>query len=66
YNVSAICLKSSEVVILEAEWIREKMEKDPKMGMEVMKRLASIYFNRLNKLRSGVFDLIKTLGERTI
>jgi len=29
--------------------------------LEMMKKLASIYFNRLNELRSGVSNLLKTL-----
>ncbi len=65
YNVSAICLKPSEVLVLDAKGIRERMEKDPKMGMEIMKKLASIYFNRLNELRSGVSDLIKMFRQKT-
>jgi CRP-like cAMP-binding protein len=60
YNVSAICLKPSKVLVLDAKHIKGKMEEDPKMGMEVMKKLASIYFNRLNDLRSGVSKLMKT------
>jgi CRP-like cAMP-binding protein len=59
YNVSAICLKPSKVLVLDAKHIKVKMEEDPKMGMEVMKKLASIYFNRLNDLRSGVSSLMK-------
>jgi hypothetical protein len=35
------------------------MEKDPTMGMEIMKKLVSIYFNRLNEIRSGVSNLFK-------
>jgi hypothetical protein len=31
----------------------------------VMKKLASIYFNRLNDLRSGVSNLLKTLKLKT-
>ena len=60
YNVSAICLKPSKVLVLDAKHIKVTMEGDPKMGMEVMKKLASIYFNRLNDLRSGVSKLMKT------
>ena len=60
YNVSAICLKPSKVLVLDAKHIKVKMEEDPKMGMEVMKKLASIYFNRLNDLRAGVSNLLKT------
>ena len=60
YNVSAICLKPSKVLVLDARHIKVKMEEDPKMGMEVMKKLASVYFNRLTDLRSGVSNLMKT------
>jgi CRP-like cAMP-binding protein len=59
-NVSAVCLKPSKVLVLDANHIRKKMQEDPKMGVEIMKKLASIYFNRLNDLRSGVSNLMKT------
>ncbi|MBS3918097.1 MAG: Crp/Fnr family transcriptional regulator [Deltaproteobacteria bacterium] len=59
YNVSALCLKPSEVLVLDANRIRDKLEEDPRMGMEVMRKLAAIYFNRLNELRSGVSNLLK-------
>lgn len=59
YNVSAICLKPSEVLVLDANLIKKRMEEDLKMGMEVMRKLATIYFNRLNELRSGVSNLLK-------
>jgi hypothetical protein len=52
------------VLVLDAKHIKVKMEEDPKMGMEVMKKLASIYFNRLNDLRSGVSKLMKTFKFR--
>ncbi len=59
YNVSAICLKPSEVLVLNANLIRRKMNEDPEMGLAIMKKLASIYFNRLNELRAGVSNLLK-------
>ena len=65
YNVTAICLKPSKVLVLDAGYIKKTMEEDPKMGMEVMEKLASIYFNRLNDLRSGVSNLLKTLKLKT-
>ncbi len=61
YNVSAVCLKSSEVLVLDANLIRRRMEEDPKTGLEIMKKLASIYFNRLNELRAGVSNLLKNV-----
>jgi CRP-like cAMP-binding protein len=65
YNVTAICLKPSEVLVLDADQIRKRMEEDPKMGMEIMKKLASIYFSRLNEMRSGVSNLLKIFKLKT-
>lgn len=59
YNVTATCLKPSKVLIIEADSLKRKMKDEPDMGMEIMKKLASIYFNRLNDLRSGVSTLLK-------
>jgi CRP-like cAMP-binding protein len=61
YNVSAKCLTPSKVLCLEANYIKSKSSEDPRMGMEIMRKLASIYFNRLNELRAGVSNLIKSL-----
>lgn len=65
YNVSALCLTPSEVLVLDATEIRERMEDDPKTGLEIMKKLASIYFNRLNELRMGVSNLLKIIRTKT-
>jgi CRP-like cAMP-binding protein len=65
YNVTAICLKPSKVLVLDADHIKKTMQEDPKMGMEIMKKLASIYFNRLNDLRSGVSNLLKVFKFKT-
>lgn len=66
YNVSARCLKPSEVLIIDATWLRERMKGDPSLGMEIMARLATIYFNRLNALRSGIFDFINKFKEKSL
>ncbi len=66
YNVSARCLKPSEVLIIDAMWLRERMKEDPTLGMKIMARLASIYFNRLNTLRSGIFDFINKFKEKSL
>jgi hypothetical protein len=54
-----------KVLSIGADYLKIKMEEDPKMGMEIMKKLAFIYFNRLNELRSGVSNLLKTLKVKT-
>ncbi len=65
YNVTATCLKPSQVLVIPAEPIRRQMEDDPRMGMNIMKSLASIYFHRLNKMREGVSKLLQGLKLRT-
>jgi CRP-like cAMP-binding protein len=65
YNVTATCLKPTKVLMIEADHLMKKMEEDPKMGMEIMKKLAFIYFNRLNEMRSGVFNLLKIIKLKT-
>ena len=65
YNVTATCLKPSKVLVIDADHIKMNMEKDLKMGMEIMKKLASIYFNRLNEMRFGVANLLKTFKFKT-
>lgn len=66
YNVTATCLKSTSVLVIDAEHIKSEMEEDPRMGMEIMKKLASIYFTRLNELRAGVSNLLQGLKPKTL
>jgi CRP-like cAMP-binding protein len=65
YNVTATCLKPSEVLLIAADQIMKVIEQDPRIGMEIMKKLASIYFNRLNEMRVGVSKLLKVFKSRT-
>jgi len=65
YNVTATCLKPSKLLVINAGRVKMDMDKDPEMGMEIMKKLASIYFNRLNEMRSGVSNLLKVFKFKT-
>ncbi len=65
YNVTATCLKSSKVFVIDAVRARMEMEQDPRMGMEILKKLVSIYFNRLNEMRLGVSNFLKVFKLRT-
>jgi CRP/FNR family transcriptional activator FtrB len=65
YNVTAKCLKPSKVLVINAGLLKMDMEKDPTMGMEIMKKLVSIYFNRLTEIRSGVSNLLKGFKFKT-
>lgn len=59
YNVSAKCLKPTKAMSIKAEYLKKLMENDPHIGIMILKRLASVYFNRLNELRRGVINLFK-------
>jgi CRP-like cAMP-binding protein len=65
YNVTATCLKTSKVVRIETPPLRRKMEEDLKMGVEILKKLSSIYFNRLNEMREGISKLLKVSKFKT-
>ena len=65
YNVTATCLRSSKVFVIDAVRVRMEMEKDPRMGMEILKKLVSIYFNRLNEMRLGVSNFLKVFKLKT-
>ena len=65
YNVTATCLRPSKVLTIEADHIRKRMEQTPRMGMEIMKKLASIYFHRLNEMRQGISKLLKAFKPKT-
>jgi len=65
YNVTATCLKATNVLMMDAEYIKRHMEEDPRMGMEILKKLTSIYFTRLNELRLGVSNLLQGLKPKT-
>jgi CRP/FNR family cyclic AMP-dependent transcriptional regulator len=65
YNMTATCLKPSKVLVINAGRVKTDMEKDPKMGMEIMKKLACIYFNRLSEMRSGVSNFLSASKFKT-
>ncbi len=65
YNVTATCLRPSKLFVIDAVRVRKEMERDPRMGMEILKKLVSIYFNRLNEMRLGVSNFIKGFKLKT-
>ena len=65
YNVTAKCLVPSRILRIEADYLKTRMEEDPRLGMTIMKKLALIYFNRLNELRTGVVDFFETFPPKT-
>jgi len=64
YNVTAKCILPSKILSIESDYLRKKMEEDPKMGMQIMKKLTLIYYHRLNELRKGIVNFFKVFKVR--
>lgn len=65
YNVTATTTKASTILVIDAWYLRQRFEQDPKMGVGILRKLAFVYFERLNRMRSGVSSLLKMLKEKT-
>lgn len=61
YNVTAIASEASNLLEIDARYLRERFEQDPKMGIKILRKLAFIYFERLNRMRLGVSNLLRML-----
>ncbi len=66
YNVRAVSLRETRLLVIDAPSLRELMNLNPKMGMEIMKRLASVYFERLNQMRSGISNLLRSIKRKGV
>jgi CRP-like cAMP-binding protein len=64
-NVSAICNKKTKVLAMNAEVLRKLVKLDSKIGVEIMEKVAEIYFNRLNSTRAMITNLFKMFRFQT-
>ena len=64
-NVSATCNKRTRVLSVKGEVLRKLMKQNSKMGIEIMEKIAEIYFNRLNSTRAMITNLFKMFRFQT-
>ena len=64
-NVSATCTKKSRVLSINGEVLRKLMKQNRKAGMEIMERVAEIYYSRLNNTRAMITNLFKMFKFQT-
>jgi CRP-like cAMP-binding protein len=57
YNVTAKCLEKTRVLAIDAHALKGLIDEDPKLGLEIMRQLAQLFFSRLNETRQGITDL---------
>jgi len=64
-NVSATCSKKTRVFSIRGETVRRLMQQNSKVGLEMMEKVAEIYFNRLNSTRAMIANLFKMFKVQT-
>jgi len=64
-NVSATCNKRTRVLSINGEVLRKLMKQNSEVGIEIMERVAGIYFNRLNSTRAMITNLFKMFKFQT-
>ena len=64
-NVSATCTKKTRVLSINGEILRKLMKQNRKAGMEIMDRVAEIYYSRLNNTRAMITNLFKMFKFQT-
>ena len=64
-NVSAASNKKTRVLFINGEILRKLMKQHSKVGIEIMERVAEIYFNRLNSTRAMITNLFRMFKFQT-
>ncbi len=57
WRFDARAVELTRVIELDGTCLRNKCEADPKLGYEIMKRLANIFEQRINAMRLQLLDL---------
>jgi CRP-like cAMP-binding protein len=64
-SVSATCRKKARAYSINGEILRKLMKQNSKVGVEIMEKVAEIYFNRLNSSRAMITNLFKMFKFQT-
>lgn len=64
-SVSATCTKKARVYSINGEILRKLIKQNAKAGLEIMERVAEIFFNRLNGNRAMITNLFKMFKFQT-
>ncbi len=64
-NVSATCNKRTRALSIDGEILRKLIRQNSKIGVEIMGKVAEIYFNRLNSTRAMITNLFKMFRFQT-
>ena len=60
HTLTAICLKDSELLVIEVTKLFDLFEKDYELGYKFMKKIAQIYFDRYKVAKNQIYQMAKT------
>ena len=63
WHFSAVAVIDTRAVALDAECLRNKCETDPKLGYEMLKRLAQVMERRIDATRLQLIDMYGSIAE---
>jgi CRP-like cAMP-binding protein len=64
-SVSVTCTKKTRAYSINGEILRKLMKQNTKAGIEIMEKVAEIFFNRLNSNRAMITNLFKMFKFQT-
>jgi len=64
WHFGATCLQATRALAMDGACLRGKCEADPKLGYELMKRLARVLMERLQTARVQFLDVYGHAGQR--
>ena len=59
YSVTAVCLKDTDLFVIEAPQLLDVFEDDAELGYKFMKEIAQIYFDRYLNAEEQLHEMIK-------
>jgi CRP-like cAMP-binding protein len=64
-SVSATCTKKARAYSIDGEILRKLIKQNSKVGIEIMEKVAEIFFNRLNSNRAMITNLFRMFKFQT-
>jgi CRP/FNR family cyclic AMP-dependent transcriptional regulator len=59
YTVTALCDEDCELLVMESNALIDLMDQDHELGHKLMKKVAGIYFDRYERTKNQIHEMIK-------
>jgi CRP-like cAMP-binding protein len=59
YTLTAVCLRDSEVMVIDADKLLKLCDADPELGYKFLKEVAKTYFERYKLAKRQIHEMVK-------